>query len=569
MKQLTLFSVQLLSSLLLFSQSNFHCDYDPMQQQTENFFTQNKGNNLCMANGNAHTPKGVLNTMMVFVTFTEDQNNTNAENNIYFWPKNSVPNYATNVLNLGPNPGSVSSKSNNLTGYYETMSGYNGTNGFSVTGKVFHVTISKQFNYDNNKSKLENLENFENTLCQRSINALQTQYPNEDWSQYDKRDNINRSGNRGTRTFETDNSALYSDGVIDYFSIHFRLLPSDLNIYRTGQGAIRRNGRSYFAYMKSILGLPDLTKNNQNFWIDCGHTLFDPFDFPKFFPYFTHEFGHGVFGLAHHMGANDVTGFYFNSYYGWGMMADVSKFFNTSNAWENWTYGWSNPQIATPNIQTYSIKDFVTTKDAIKIPIPNTSQALWIENHQLINFFDNKNTTNIGNMTPGLYMYISDYESPENCVLVPSSARYYEDIPYSRMLFWANRLKVLSKEGNKDYIYTATGTNTFNFTTIADNPISGAHSAQSLRIDMNKDAVIDYKSATANDGSNEHTRVYNLNNSNVANWSGNSSSAFGVGDELSISGLLPILNYPFIDNEQDRLTVIENNNTPNNPIQTI
>jgi len=529
MKQLTLFLVLMLLSILSFSQSNFYCDYNPELQHSQNYLTQKTGRTVCLANGNAHTPKGVLNTIMVFVTFTEDVNNTSAENDISFWPKDGLPTYAQGLLNASANAGPISTKSNNLSGYYETMSGYNGTNGFSVTGKVFHVTISKQFTYDNSKEKYINLDNFEKTLFQRAITALQSQYPNEDWSQYDKRDNINRAGTR--QAFDSDNNTLFSDGVIDYLSVHFRLLPSDLNVFRTGPDPVKRNGGSYFIGMKSNFSLPDLVKNNQTFWVDCGHTLFDPWEYPKFFAYFTHEFGHGVFGLTHQMGANDVTGFYFNSYYGWGMMADVSKFFNTSNAWENWTYGWSNPQIATSSIQTYTIKDFVTTKDAIKIPIPNTNQTLWIENHQLINTFDNKNTINTGSMTAGLYMYISDYESPENCVVVPNTALGFNDVPYSRMFFWANRLKVLSKEGNKDYSYTVNN-NTFYFSTMQDNPISGVHSAQSIRVDTDQDNVIDYKSADANSGSNEHTRVYKLNGADVANWSGNSTSAFGVGDEL-------------------------------------
>jgi len=53
---------------------------------------------------------------------------------------------------------------------------------------------------------------------------------------------------------------------------------------------------------------------------------------------------------------------------------------------------------------------------------------------------------------------------------------------------------------------------------------------------------------------------------NVSNWSGNSSSAFGSGDNLSISGILPILNYPYVEDQSDRIKISDFNN-PIKPFQ--
>jgi len=143
MKTIICLTLTFFAPFALRSQTQFHCAYDQSINQSN--FDLNKGETLCMKYGYSHTPKGNLHTMMVFVTFTEDLANNNGENNIAFWPKDGIPNYASNFLNLVPNSGPISTKSSNLTGYYETMSGYNGLGGFSLTGKIFHVTISKQF----------------------------------------------------------------------------------------------------------------------------------------------------------------------------------------------------------------------------------------------------------------------------------------------------------------------------------------------------------------------------------------------------------------------------------------
>jgi hypothetical protein len=484
--------------------------------------------------GKGHTPKGELAIMMVFVTFAEDDANPAPDNLSYFWPKNNVPVYAAGYPNkLLDAPGASPSGLDNLSRWFQLMSNYDPVtgNGFSLRGKIFHVQINKtvppaDVQIFNGLSNFDKLNYLEGLYCKRAALALQSTYPNEDWSKYDQRKNY--------PNFLYDNSKFYrnpgdvftparGDGQLDYVNFCFRL---DHEYTRT---FVDRGGYSAVNLYqnRNFVGMPTITGNGQTFTFVQGHTTLYVMDELTHFSYFLHEFSHPLFTDQHYMGANTATGDHFYTSYGWGMMSEVYKYFLTANAWEKWFHGWMEPQLATPSQTTYTIKDFVTQNDAIRIPIPNTdNEFLWIENHQLLDSFDKKITYPNFPMPKGLYMYVTDNDDREKPFYISP-----------------NRFKVLSRNGNKDYAWVAQNGG-FAFTTAADNPISGQTASQLIRGDFDGNNIIKYTNLEG-EWDNESQRIYHLDNQpNIAPFSGTSANAFSVGDEISLSGTFPALNYP-------------------------
>jgi len=106
---------------------------------------------------------------------------------------------------------------------------------------------------------------------------------------------------------------------------------------------------------------------------------------------FTHEFAHAIFNAPHLCGANGVSGPYFNfNTVGIGLTSGNSNIsFSKSmmSAWERWYLQYIDP--IDPNGQdgVYTVRDYVTTGDAIQIEIPfsdrngGNKQRLWIQNN--------------------------------------------------------------------------------------------------------------------------------------------------------------------------------------------
>ncbi|MCG9881833.1 MAG: hypothetical protein MH472_14655, partial [Bacteroidia bacterium] len=199
----------------------------------------------------------------------------------------------------------------------------------------------------------------------------------------------------------------------------------------------------------------------------------------------------------------------------------------------------------TSNTQ-YVLKDFVTQNDAIRIPIPNTSpqQFLWIENHQKEHFLDEKIFyKDASPMGKGIYAFISGNGNDCN-----NLSTFVFDWNTSST---TNMFKVLSAKGNKDYSYTISSHNPYGgyfntFLILADNPISGQTSVTAIRNDFNSNEIIEYclNPNSHNGCPDDQEGMWVEDNSLTWAYSGSSDDAFDVGDELSISGILPVLNYP-------------------------
>jgi hypothetical protein len=360
------------------------------------------------------------------------------------WAYDKLPNYAQGTPNDLIDNTTTPSGRNNLSKWYNTM-----TNGyFTVTGEAFFVRVDRSTNFDQMSTK--------------AIEQLQINYPNEDWSRFDNRQNLPNWGFDNSAYFKkTDGTfeAAHGDGIIDYLVVHFRI---------TNQGnAGQSNG------MFSGNNLTTTFNGGKTYNFNCGH-MYEACQANKDHHemLFKHEFGHGLWAAPHYMGANSVVGerFYRNS--GWGMMSETHKIINTTNAWEEWWLNWMTVQNVSTN-GTYTIKDFVTENDAIRIPIPKTNSYLWLENHQKINALDEKVFyKNESPNTSGIYAYITTKGA--DCLDVNEASIW-------RGQNTCNSFKVLSAKGNFDYTWNQ-ATDDLNKT--VSNPISGQTDLTTIRKDF-------------------------------------------------------------------------------------
>jgi hypothetical protein len=258
---------------------------------------------------------------------------------------------------------------------------------------------------------------------------IQERYPNFDWSKYDNRKNF--------PDFKFDNSLTGADGMLDYIMVFWRK-----------KGTSGYAGISSFRFRTESRGKEEFFSTHSS----CGFTLTQAISDNVFQlkRAFHHEFAHTLFNCPHLFGTNDVTGNYFYASAGWGIM--YYGFINSSaNAWESWYNGWIElPQ--NRDLKDYSqngiytLRDFVTTGDAMRIKLPFANQYLWIENHAGLSHFDERDayfTNGNGDSIPpspkGILMFIENISGSRNKIITPLSSEY------------AGGLKAMHAGGNFDY----------------------------------------------------------------------------------------------------------------------
>ncbi len=480
------------------------------------------------AKGFGHTPKGNLNIVFVYVTFIEDDNNPNPDDLSSIWPKNSIPSYAIEDVNgnsmVVDRDFNSPSNYQNLSKWFRVMSNFippSGStpgSGFIISGKIFQVQISKQ--YDPGTP----LRLIEKAYYQRTIVALNSKYPNEDWSNFDNR--------KDNPFYQTDNSNSIPDGNIDYLTINFRMTHDQV---RALDPSVTFAGG---ADLDMFQGYP-ISNSSGNFSFNQGHTLLYYLDIRNYFTYFLHEFSHNLMQSLHHSSANSSTGQFYYCSNGWGMMGGINSMFQTINGWERRQMGWVTPQTITQS-GTYYLKDFVTENDCIRIPIPNSEgitgnggnpEYLYIEAHLLINHFDSKpNFNDILPSSPGIYAYTVRKDLDTRPI--------YAQVNSNPL---GNQFKILSKAGNWDHSYIINN-NERVISKQLPNDIGGQNLLQALRFDLNSDNIITYGDFESN-SYNEMEWVSNLDGVKKPYFTGSSIDAFVVGDEISISGNVPALNY--------------------------
>lgn len=416
------------------------------------------------------------------------------------------------------------------------------------------------------------------TCNQRVLQQIDDLYPAYDWDsyfgQYDNRENH--------PNFQFDNTDIDThppDNKLDYVIIIWRWskgwenqpVEGITSWFGSGGGFSQINASHTYGTYTINTGFTD-TQGGGTALSNLGT--------------FVHEVAHELYSCPHIMGCNGCAGkkFHFPSG-GWGMMSKLTYMF-TANAWESWLCGWldltsngedtdiqSEADLSVDGI--YTIGDFLTTGDVIKIKIPNTTdQYLWIENRQKLGVWEfdpwrGKQPSIYGetipDSEPGVYMYIESVQGDINNI---STGLVYN-------MDRVNGMKVLNAQGNFDYTHSTIATQSwgeywnnplFTYERVNENPISGINPLYNYPDNYPNDPTVPIfddeiitMSNNYNGGNNEVFPLVKETNGEetkllFANTSGRNdeainifnrrSDAFQVNGEVSLSGIVPILNHP-------------------------
>jgi len=366
-------------------------------------------------NGGPFTPKGDLKILVIFAGFQSQSNPSDPLYNDYGWPQGQqfLAGYEE-LFYTSLDQFSPTATDRTLSNfYYQASRNHPGNSPFRIVADYFPERIDIDGNTVNNV---------------KVFTEIQKKYPNFDWSKYDNRTN--------NPNFITDNSKSFPDHKLDFVVIIWR-----------------QRGLSGYANTNPFTFTTGINGTTENYQIDynCGFTIIQSlFTISGVKSLFLHELSHTLFNCPHLFGANGVTGSYFYSSSGWGMM-NYGMINCCPTSWESWYNGWielppdRDLSSYTQN-GTYVLKDFITTGDAMRIKLPFCNQYLWIENHANINILDKKesftqdgNGATIPDAPPGLYMYVEALTASRNTKLSALS------------ITTANGLKALAEGGNNDY----------------------------------------------------------------------------------------------------------------------
>lgn len=479
---------------------------------------------LLSSHGDTHTPKGDLHVLLIFVRYTGADLMKDKKTWVNVSKEGVLPDMAVGEINdlFHSDPESLETEQStfNMSDFYYTMSGGD----FRLTGDVFPIQVPVAYIGENKRNFFAR----QSQMNQAAINWIAENYPDFDWAKYDNRKN--KPG------YKFDNSQTEPDGILDYVIFMHRAPGS------TGMGS------------SGSLKIP-----GSDLRIQHGHTGIRSYSNPEHnWEYFKHEFAHNLYGCPHYLGANGADGDKYYPQKGWGMMAAWHAPFFTANAWESWWMGWMDIQEATEN-GTYHLRDFLTERDAIRIAIPGTQDYLWLENHQKRDQWDDKvffkdTVKGEPQSAKGIYAYV---------VGAPGAKQSQPRLnPFNRK--HANMIKMLNAEGNFDYRLSGENIHTGYFMSpvlekVAPNPFSGQNTFQSIRLDYDKNGriVVGMAHGNSDGGSRESKELWAemIDGEAVCHigCTGDENDAFGVGDELGLSGQQPITNYPIYNRKKQSL----------------
>ncbi|MBN1184260.1 MAG: hypothetical protein JXB49_18365 [Bacteroidales bacterium] len=543
--------------------------------------------------GEVFTPKGTIRALIIFARFTNDLGQSCGN-----WaPGTSAPDFVNTINSTAPDL------------IYKTTSDfstYENTDNRSISRHFYEMSMGS-FNFLGDILCDENGEtycievdptsaNYQfpynaigwHDINKRVITVMMNRFPNFDWAPYDLHNN--------KPTYEYDASITSSDSLPDYVMIFYRYRNDWVNQPVTGMQNFSGSGGGY-----SVLdGVSGITFNGYSFdgaGFTCCTGGYTPISYVQIM---LHEIAHELYSCPHIMAANSVHGIRWKfPASGWGMMSSFGRVNNMSaNAWERWILGWieltTGSDGTNSNIQSeadlvnggvYTIRDFITTGDVVRIKIPYLEcddHYLWIENHQKKSVFDHKpyagkSPSADGEVIPeldeGLYTYVENINVDRT------------NITTTLIRDGANGINVLNAQGNYDYWHSLTAppetsdyywSNTlFTFQRLDENPISGINPYFQLPDNYPDDPQVPgsdgritynshwnsgrrecYSIIRETDGINTAmTYAYLGGVSEEANsLFGRRSDAFKVGDEVSLSGIIPALNYPIYNQTLSELS---------------
>ncbi|MEL7193808.1 MAG: hypothetical protein AAFO96_15285 [Bacteroidota bacterium] len=470
------------------------------------------------ANGYVHTPKGEMHGLVIFVRF-EDKSMMNGET---AWPdrteKGILPVFASgpeNALFYADTKGFKGERVKNLSDFFYQMS----HGQFLFTADIYPIQVPVKhipLGGGNYFSRLRQMN-------EEAVRWIEENDPTFDWGKYDQRTN--------KRDFSSDNRGSKPDGILDYVMFMHR------------------------DYGMTGLGSPGNIAVNEGKWkIQTGHTFGESYNEPKHNWIQTlHEMAHNFFQAPHVMGANSADGNYFYTQKGWGMMAGWHSPFFVANAWEAWWLDWLPVRTITRS-GTYVLKDYVSKGDAIRIPIGDTGDYLWLENHQKVDHWDQKlfyRNTSEGNISSAKGLYAYTVRSYGNDRSQPTLS------PFQKA--HVNMIRMHNGAGNFDYGFVDQQGNQKPHFKIESNPFAGQNDYQYIKLDYNQDGHVCVPRIHGNkDGrACEQQEVWSdFQNDSVfktyAN-TGDGDDALVEKDEIGLSGIFPITNYPEFNPKEERL----------------
>lgn len=412
-----------------------------------------------LPNGGLFTPKGDIKALVIFVGFSHNvfhkgdsipfnhqrYDNWDISNGQDLPPYVDQTTGKMKIFHESKLDFSETDNPYNISDYYKEMS----LGKLNFMAECFKdPKTGKPVRIDINPSGKKSIAEFNKAV----IDKIHHTYQDFDWFSYDTRENY-PNYRRSTAKTRADGKP---DCIIFVYRNHNGMPQQIFKKGRIGWGG--GVATSYLSGYKS----PWESVNFDN----MGFTLSDESgkSGDSFMAMFLHEIAHKLYNSPHYNGANGTIGNYF--FYpdvSYGMMNSTNFTNVTANGWERWILGWINldKQNLDKNTSIDSIdhlehsfilRDFVTTGDAIRLPIPFYPETyLWIENHQNIsvmerNLFGGKVLSKTGDPVPklskGVYAYIERISPHRN--FLPSYGNRYQ----------SNSIRFMHADGNWDYTYT-------------------------------------------------------------------------------------------------------------------
>lgn len=474
-------------------------------------------------NGQDITARGDLRVLIVYAGFTNDIDSRAPDYNSPDWPQTDATHptpgttfptnmgggFYTNVSQF-----SASATDQTLSNFYYQMSQFGG-NPLRMYATIFPKRINVTADDATSTYNGGGFVTYTANIVSALANDPDTR--RFDFSQVDRR--------QSNPNFQFDNSVTNPDGVVDYVLVVWRNAgkPYLLSVAPYA-------GSGGFASVGYASGIP--SADGKQYTINAGftHTLGMS---GVSQPLFAHEFAHTFYSSPHYLNANGVVGSHLYSTEGPGMMGYFRTFF-AANAWERWFNGWvelkTGPNGTNSDIQNassltatsgqYTLRDYITTGDVMRIRIPNpdptVNQYLWLENHQGLSVFDSR----IDYLQDGQNPSQPFRKSPRGILAMVEGASDSRQKPLSAFGDQGvNGLKVLSAQGNFDTTpsaTTATYNNHFfgiplrNFTNPVANPFGGENQITRQRVDINNDGKIFYNPTQGNDGSRRNEMEFSV-----------------------------------------------------------
>ena len=300
--------------------------------------------------------------LIVFVQFKDDNWNTSWSE----WPKNQAPTnwMGTNIIDQTVTQNSTN---NNLTHYFTVMS----KGEFKLIGNTFHIVTP------NTRDEYITMGYDRGDINRQLLSKMDTD-PNYniDFSIYD---NWIKSGTGNA------NQTWGQDNEVDMIFMIYRNICEDRNLTLAYNLGFASSSQKYSGEASlgggGILSVDAGSRN-----IDLGgfgmvsginaFTGYNGFSYTK--SIVIHEFGHHLLGG---MNFHIKTGV-------WGIMAGYGSRCQVVNSYERHRLKWITCSENTANT-TYTLTDYLTTGNAVRIPIPSTTDYYYIENHQRLNTLDN------------------------------------------------------------------------------------------------------------------------------------------------------------------------------------